>query len=256
MEETLIENLRIIDDMIASNDSDYFSQDITSRFSSAEWLEEIQNSNILIAGIGGIGSWLALLVSRMHPRNLLLMDGDVVEAVNMSGQLYQINDIGKFKTDALNDTLKQYSNYYKVMSIGEHFTEESEAYDIMICGFDNMEARKLYFKKWFERVKNKTPEERKKCLFIDGRLNAEKFQIISITGTDYYGMKRYTKEFLFEDTEVEEALCSYKQTTYCAAMIASFMCNTLVNFACHSVLRPVLFFQEYDAETLFLKQES
>ena len=184
------------------------------------------------------------------------MDNDTVETVNMSGQLYRTSDIGKLKVDALSDTLKEYSAFYNVMSIGSLFTEESEAYDIMICGFDNMEARKLYFRKWFDRVKSKPVNERSKCLFIDGRLNAEKFQVISITGTDYYGMKKYVTEFLFDDSEVGEAPCSFKQTTYCAAMIGAFMCNTLVNFECHSVARPVLFFQEYDAETMSLRQES
>jgi pyoverdine/dityrosine biosynthesis protein Dit1 len=92
-------------------------------------------------------------------------------------------------------------------------------------------------------------------LFIDGRLNAEKFQVISITGEDYYNMKKYIKEFLFADTAVTDALCSYKQTTYCAAMIASLMCNVFVNFMCNSDARPVIFFQEYDAEIMSLKQE-
>lgn len=184
------------------------------------------------------------------------MDNDIVELANMSGQLYKVADIGKLKVDALSDTLKEFSSYYGTMAMGMPFTEESEAYNIMICGFDNMAARKLYFSKWVELVKNKPIEERHKCLFIDGRLNAEKFQILSITGDDYYGMKRYAKEFLFDDSEVEEAVCSFKQTTYCAAMIASFMCNTLVNFLCRSISRPVLFFQEYDAEFMTLKQES
>lgn len=256
-EEILIRNqLSAIDQMIQENQNAESTQETTARFSSAEWFDAMQQSTILIAGVGGIGSWLALLISRMRPRNILLMDGDMVETVNMSGQLYRTSDIGKLKVDALSDTLKEYSAYYNVMSIGSMFTEESEAYDIMICGFDNMEARKLYFRKWFDRVKSKPMAERGKCIFIDGRLNAEKFQVISITGTDYYGMKKYIQEFLFDDSEVDEAPCSFKQTTYCAAMICSVMCNVLVNFMSNSYARPVLLFQEYDAETMSLRQEN
>lgn len=255
--ERLIQaQLAAIDEMIQENLNAETSHETTARFSSAEWFEAVQQSTILIAGVGGIGSWLSLLISRMKPRNILLMDNDTVETVNMSGQLFRTSDVGKLKVDALSDTLKEYSAYYNVMSIGSHFTEESEAYNIMICGFDNMAARKLYFRKWFDRVKSLPREERSKCLFIDGRLNAEKFQVISIIGTDYYGMKKYVQDFLFEDSEVAEALCSFKQTTYCAAMIGAFMCNTLVNFLCDSIARPVLFFQEYDAETMSLRQES
>ena len=57
------------------------------------------------------------------------MDGDTVEMVNMSGQLYSTNDIGKLKVDAIADTCIGYSNYYSIMSMGTNFTEESEAYD-------------------------------------------------------------------------------------------------------------------------------
>jgi molybdopterin/thiamine biosynthesis adenylyltransferase len=251
-----LDNLAIIDQMLEENASYVCVDDTTARFKSAEWFEKVQESSILLAGVGGIGSWLTLLLSRMKPKNLYIMDGDTVEMVNMSGQLYSTNDIGKLKVDAIADTCIKYSNYYSIMSIGTNFTEESEAYDIMICGFDNMAARKLYFYKWLDRVKKKPINERKNCLFIDGRLNAEKFQVISITGEDYYGMKKYINDFLFDDTAVTDALCSYKQTTYCAAMIASFMCNVFINFMCHSDARPVLFFQEYDAELMCLKQES
>ena len=248
--------LAIIDRMIEDNQNVESSQETAARFSSAEWFNAMQQSTILIAGVGGIGSWVALLISRMRPRNILLMDADSVETVNMSGQLYRTSDIGSLKVDALTDTIRDYSAYYNIMSIGSMFTEESEAYDIMICGFDNMEARKLYFRKWFDRVKSKPKEERDRCIFIDGRLNAEKFQIISIVGTDYYGMKKYIQEFLFDDSEVDEAPCSFKQTTYCAAMISSMICNVLVNFISKSYARPVILFQEYDAETMSLKQEN
>lgn len=255
-ERLRISQLEQINAMIEENLNAESSQDTTARFSSAEWLNAVQQSTVLIAGVGGIGSYIAFFLSRMRPRNILLMDGDSVEIVNMSGQLYRTSDVGKLKVDALSDTLKEYSAFYNVMAIGSFFTEESEAYDIMICGFDNMAARKLYFRKWLERVRRKPVSERGNCLFIDGRLNAEKFQIISITGTDYYGMKKYINEFLFDDSEVADALCSFKQTTYCAAMIGAFICNTFINFECHSITRPVLFFQEYDAETMSLKQES
>lgn len=242
-----------VDEAISTNETILNAdQETTTRFSSAEWFEKVQKMTVLIAGIGGIGSWLALLVSRMRPKTLLLMDSDRVEKKNLAGQLYSIKDVYSTKVQALSNMIGNYSDYYNVMAIAENFTEESEAYDIMICGFDNMAARKLYFRKWKEHVEKQ--EDKSKCLFIDGRLNAEKFQVISIVGDDSYSIERYENEFLFDDSAVEEPLCSLKQTTYCAAMIASYMCNVLVNFACNSVARPVVFFQEYDASFMGLKQ--
>lgn len=245
-----------IDAMIQQNNVSTTSEETTTRFKGAPWYEEIQKYSILIAGIGGIGSWTALLISRMRPKNLLLMDNDSVEIGNLSGQLYSIKDVDISKVDALSNTIRDYSMYNNTMAIKEPFTQDSEPYDIMICGFDNMDARKLYFKKWLQRVKSKSKDERSNCLFIDGRLNAEKFQVFSITGDNYYAMNKYASEYLFDDADVPNLICSYKQTSYCAAMIGSFICNILVNFACHNYdERPVLFFQEFDAETISLKQE-
>ena len=86
-----------------------------------------------------------------------------------------------------------------------------------------MEARKILYNKWKALAKSFSAAQQGEFLFIDGRMNAEEFQIFSITGDDDYNMKRYEEEFLFSDAEVAPAVCSYKQTTYCASMIASFI---------------------------------
>ena len=39
----------------------------TSRFSSAPWFDEAQKLNVLIAGLGGIGSNVAYNIGRIHP---------------------------------------------------------------------------------------------------------------------------------------------------------------------------------------------
>ena len=126
----------------------------------------------------------------------------------------------------------------------------------MICGFDNMTARKTFFNIWVNHVyKHKNPE---KCLFIDGRLNAEEFQVFCITGIDAYNMKRYAKEYLFGEGEAN-TVCSYKQTAFCSNMIGSIMCNLFVNFITNSlhpeIERELPFFTYYDASLMYLKTE-
>ena len=136
---------------------------------------------------------------------------------------------------------------------------ESPATDIMICGFDNMEARKIFFNVWSTHVASYTPEERKKCLFIDGRLAAEEFQVITIQGDDERALLRYSSEWLFSDAEADATVCSYKQTTFMANMIASIMVNTFVNFVaneCNPIMpRDVPFLVSYSADTMFFKVE-
>lgn len=142
----------------------------TSRFSSAIWYENIQKKTIIVAGIGGIGSFVVFLLARMKPASMFIYDDDTVEAANMSGQLYSQSDLGNYKVSALTNMIRNYADYSSVFAINERFTIESEASDIMICGFDNMAARRIFFEKWVDHVQSKPEEERKNCLFIDGRI--------------------------------------------------------------------------------------
>ena len=212
-----------------------------------------------MAGVGGIGSYVGFLLARMKPASMFIYDDDIVEAVNMSGQLYGQSDLSRPKVFALAGMIRNYAGYSSVFAINERFTNESEASDIMICGFDNMAARRLFFNKWVNHVQSKPEEERKNCLFIDGRLAAEEFQVLCIKGDDEYNINRYNNEFLFSDAEADETICSYKQTTFCANMIASYMVNLFVNF-CANQCEPLIdrdlpFLTTYNAETMYLKTE-
>lgn len=245
---------------IPANSATLLVDEATSRFSSAIWYEKIQEKTIILAGVGGIGSYVGFLFARMRPASLFIYDNDIVEAVNMSGQLYGQDDIGVNKVTALANMVRNYSNYSSVFTIAERFTSECEPTDIMICGFDNMEARRVFFTKWVEHVHSKPEEERANCLFIDGRLAAEEFQVLCVKGDDSFNIDRYQKEYLFTDAEADETICSYKQTTFCANMIASYMVNLFVNF-CANQCKPLIdrdlpFLTAYNAETMYLKTEA
>lgn len=244
---------------IPTNSATLLVDEATSRFSSAIWYENIQKKTVTLAGVGGIGSYVGFLLARMKPAFMFIYDDDIVEAVNMSGQLYGQSDLGRPKVSALAGMIRNYAGYGNVFAMTERFTDESEASDIMICGFDNMAARKLFFNKWLSHVQSKSEEERKNCLFIDGRLAAEEFQVLCIKGDDEYNINRYNDEFLFSDAEADETICSYKQTTFCANMIASYMVNLFVNF-CANQCEPIIdrdlpFLTTYNAETMYLKTE-
>lgn len=244
---------------IPTNSATLLVDEATSRFSSAIWYENIQKKTVTLAGVGGIGSYVGFLLARMKPAFMFIYDDDIVEAVNMSGQLYGQSDLGRPKVSALAGMIRNYADYGNVFAMTERFTNESEASDIMICGFDNMAARRLFFNKWVNHVQSKPEEERKNCLFIDGRLAAEEFQILCIKGDDEYNINRYNDEFLFSDAEADETICSYKQTTFCANMIASYMVNLFVNF-CANQCEPIIdrdlpFLTTYNAETMYLKTE-
>ena len=245
---------------IPTNSASLLIDEATSRFSSAIWYERIKSKTVLLAGVGGIGSYVGFLLARMRVATIFLYDPDIVETANMSGQLYSASDVGMHKVDALSRMVGNYANYYSALAISERFTEDTESSDIMICGFDNMAARKLYFNKWKSHVLSKPESDRNECLFIDGRLAAEEFQVLCLRGDDTYNINRYETEYLFSDIDADETICSYKQTTFMANMIASVMVNLFVNFVANQceplIERDLPFYTNYSAETMFFKTES
>lgn len=242
--------------IIPPNSPTLLSDSTTSRFSSAIWFQKIQEKVITLAGCGGIGSWVALLLSRLKPRSIFLYDDDKVESVNMAGQFFTTDDIDNYKVNAVASACDLYSAYNSVYAIPSRFTSASEASNIMICGFDNMRARSDFFNSWLRHVKDTPPDQRSHCFYEDGRLAAEECQIFCIRGDDDYNINLYQHKHLFSDDEADPTICSYKQTSYMATFIASVMVNLFVNFVANELtdgIRELPFLTSYEGESLFFQ---
>lgn len=255
----LDETINSIHREIPENSPTLSVDETTVRFSSAVWYDRIKEQHIMLAGCGGIGSWTGLLLARLQPDRLFLYDPDTVEAVNMAGQLYGIDHFGELKVSSLANVVQRFSSFNRVFTVPGRYSLDKGTSNVMICGFDNMEARATFFDAWLYHVDRQPMEQRKECLFLDGRLAAEEFQVLCIRGDDVYNIDRYRKEFLFSDAEAEETVCSYKQTSFMANMIASVMVNLFVNFTanlCNPVIpRDLPFLTSYNAELMYFKTE-
>ena len=242
--------------VIVPNSQTILISETTSRFSGAEWYNQIQREKVILAGVGGIGSYIGFLLGRLNIDKLTIFDDDVVDTVNLSGQLYSIENVGQKKVDALSSMIINYANFYKISAQGRKYDELSPSGPVMICGFDNMVARNVFFNSWLTYVNNHE-EDKHNCLFIDGRLAAEEYQILCLRGDDEYSINKYKEEFLFTDAQADATLCSYKQTSFMANQIASNMVNLFVNFVankCEPIIERYLpFYTEYNAETMFFK---
>lgn len=246
------------DTLIPENSGTLLIDESTSRFSGAVWYDAIKTYSISLLGCGGINSWAALLLSRLKVARLFIYDPDTVETANMSGQLFRSTDIRRFKVNAISDTIGEYSNYYSIYAYTFAFTGTSDIQDIVICGFDNMIARETAFNAWLRHMEGYCVEDKSKCLFIDGRLSADEFQVFAIQGNDSRVIEEYKNNWLFTDSQAEATVCSFKQTTYMATMIASVMVNIFVNFVANlvdEVPREVPFFTRYSSDNMFFKLE-
>ena len=246
----------LVEDEIPKNSETLLISEETSRFNSAIWFDKTRKQDVTIAGLGGIGSYVVFMLSRLYVNTMTLYDPDKVERVNLSGQLYNSNQIGDYKVDAAANMIANYSNYYSFVAKHKKLDENSMISKVTICGFDNMKARKDAFRNWTNFVARLPEEERGECLFIDGRLAAEELQVFCIKGDDTDGERRY-EPYLFSDSQAAPTVCSYKQTTFMANMIGSIIVNLFINFVanqCNPLIdRDLPFYTEYNAETMYFK---
>lgn len=212
------------------------------RVKGAQWFSKLHKRELLVLGQGGIGSWLSVLLARAGC-DLHTFDMDQYEEHNMTGQIVRKKDIGKNKAEAIKEIVAELSPDTKIYVNGE-YNEQSVTDDIVICGFDNMNARKLAFSKWEAYVMDIREEDRKRCFFQDGRLLAEQMQIFNIPGDKPELMNKYKEEWLFDDEKGVEGDCTFKQTSHSAAMIAALMVAFLTNWI-SGPPRKVPFMHEY-----------
>lgn len=191
-----------------------------SRFQDATWYGNPQE--IIVGGTGGIGSWVSLFLSRIG-HTLYLFDDDIIEEQNMAGQLYSTKQIGVNKAEATKQNIKLFSDNDFIEVCGR-YTEESPTSPIVFSCFDNMKARKLMFDKW--------KEQEDRIAFIDGRMLAEVGMVFCITK----GQESAYETELFDDSEVQEAPCSFKATSHCGALIGSLMVSGFNNILSNIVL--------------------
>jgi sulfur carrier protein ThiS adenylyltransferase len=76
----------------------------------------LKSATVGIAGVGGLGSAVAVALARVGVGRLIIADFDVVEPSNLNRQQYFIDQLGLYKVDALAQNLRRINPYVTVDS--------------------------------------------------------------------------------------------------------------------------------------------
>ena len=139
----------------------------TSRFKSAIWFDKVKDTEVFLIGLGGIGSYVGFLLSRIRPASVTMYDTDVIDESNISGQLYSTNSLGLKKGVILDNIMNDFSNYYNIIYHDVECCVLPLHAKVVICGLDNMRSRISIFESWVRNIGNSANKE--EFLFIDGR---------------------------------------------------------------------------------------
>ena len=90
-----------------------------------EMQKKLRNARAAVAGLGGLGSNIAVMLARSGIGKLLLVDFDVVDVTNLNRQMYFIPQLGKPKAEALPELLYQINPYAAYESVCVKVTPEN-----------------------------------------------------------------------------------------------------------------------------------
>ena len=102
----------------------------------------LKTAAVAVAGLGGLGSSIALNLARIGIGRLHLVDFDIVEPSNLGRQQYRIKHLGQAKTEALAGEIAEINPYVKIKIDTMRVIETNAAglfqNDPIVCeAFDN-----------------------------------------------------------------------------------------------------------------------
>lgn len=113
-----------------------------------EMQKKLRNARVAVAGLGGLGSNIAVMLARSGIGKILLVDFDVVDVTNLNRQMYFIPQLGKPKAEALPELLYQINPYISYESICVKVTPENvkelfSGYPIVCEAFDRPDQKAM-----------------------------------------------------------------------------------------------------------------
>lgn len=128
-------------------DKKILDQAFDARFSK-NIKEKLENAHVAIAGLGGLGSHIAIMLARSGVGHMLLVDFDTVDVTNLNRQAYLIPQVGMEKTAAMKELLDQINpyldiEYHQVKVSPDNIQELFEGYPIVCEAFDQADQKAM-----------------------------------------------------------------------------------------------------------------
>jgi len=118
-----------------------------------ERLDRLINANVLVVGMGGVGSFAAEFIARAGVGRMTIVDGDVVDPSNRNRQLPALATThGQSKADIMAERLLAINPELQLRSIREFITPEKVAdvldtdYDYVIDAIDSITPKVTFIK--------------------------------------------------------------------------------------------------------------
>ena len=149
-------------------------------------IEKLQNANLLIVGLGGVGSFAAEFLARSGFGKMTIVDGDTVDITNINRQLPALHStIGKSKVEVVADRLLDINPKLELVKINEFLSPEkmeevidSQEFNYILDCIDSV-TPKVTLLLMAKRRKIKVVS----CMGAGGKMNPAKVMVRDISKT-------------------------------------------------------------------------
>ena len=112
-----------------------------------EGQQRLLDSRVLVTGVGGLGSPVALYLAACGVGTIVIVDDDRVDLANLQRQvIHDSSRVGRLKVESAADTMRSLNPGVKVEAVAERITGETllqhvEQADVVIDATDNLASR-------------------------------------------------------------------------------------------------------------------
>jgi sulfur carrier protein ThiS adenylyltransferase len=122
--------------------------------------QKIKKSIVGIAGLGGLGSAIAIALARIGVGRLILVDFDVVEPSNLNRQQYFVHQIGMPKVEALQKNIAAINPYVRIQTYQEKLDRDNaerifKEAEVVVEAFDRAEEKAMLINAVSEKMPDK-----------------------------------------------------------------------------------------------------
>ena len=163
-----------------------------------EGMHKLTHANVLVVGLGGVGSFAAEFLARAGVGSMTIVDGDTVDITNINRQLPALHStVGEPKVKKVGDRLLDINPELKLTRIQEFLSPE-RAFELVTPEFDYV----------LDCIDSVTPKlnliiacKRKKVKVISnmgagGKYNAENVKVRDISKTEYCPLAKNVRKRL------------------------------------------------------------
>ena len=131
----------------------------TSLLLGDEKLKKLQNANVLVVGLGGVGAYAAEMIARSGVSRMTIADADTVSPTNINRQLIALHStIGKEKSELMADRLRDINPEIELTVVNRFIKDDetdalldSDKFDYVVDAIDTLSPKLALIKGCLDR---------------------------------------------------------------------------------------------------------